>query len=223
MIYYVATHPHRETVGGFLRTWGRSLAGRMRILSYETVLWQRSLPAGTYIFSDLERLGPAQTRAAARVWEQLRQAGPSWRLLNHPEHSLRRFALQRALVGAGWHTFRLWRAVDLSAPYRLPAFIRYEPDHKGSLTPLLHSRREVERALARLLSRGIPLGELLIAEFCDTADANGLYRKYSAFMVDGQIVPRLMDISRRWMLKVPDLLDPECAREELAYLQRNPH
>ena len=64
---------------------------------------------------------------------------------------------------------------------------------------------------------------LLIEEFCDTRDASGLYRKYSAFAIGERIVPRHVFFSRDWLLKAPQLVAQELVAEELAYVRDNPH
>jgi hypothetical protein len=65
--------------------------------------------------------------------------------------------------------------------------------------------------------------ELLVTEFCDTADSNGVYRKYSAFALAGRIVPRHVFFGSQWMLKAAEMLTPETIEEEHRYIARNPH
>jgi hypothetical protein len=67
------------------------------------------------------------------------------------------------------------------------------------------------------------LGETIITEFCDTADEMGVYREYSAFIVDGQVLPRHLFFSDRWMVKDWKLADPQHLQEEQTYVATNPH
>jgi len=102
-------------------------------------------------------------------------------------------------------------------------FIREGRRHTGALTPLLHSRDEIVRALDRLISDGYRRDDLLLVEFCDTSDADGIYRKYSAFRVGDAILPRHLIFSHHWSVKKPDMLAPLLAQEQDRYLKENPH
>ena len=59
--------------------------------------------------------------------------------------------------------------------------------------------------------KGYRARDLLGVEFCDTSDATGLFRKYSAFLVDGEVLPRHLLFSKSWHLKKPDIADAETA------------
>jgi hypothetical protein len=67
------------------------------------------------------------------------------------------------------------------------------------------------------------LRSILITEFCNTVDTRGIYRKYSAFIIGGTIIPRHVCFSKKWMLKTPDLMENEMMEEERDYIFRNPH
>jgi len=67
MIYYLCKRHHQYTIRWRLQqdfdvdvVTRRELLRRLCLLSYETAFRLRSLPAGTYIFADLERLAPVQ-------------------------------------------------------------------------------------------------------------------------------------------------------------------
>ncbi len=213
MIYYIVTAKHSYTIGTYLASWGRSLVGLIRPISYEELLKREQLSGGTYIFSDLERLSPAQTEIAVQIWEQLSQAGPRVRLFNHPGRTLRRYDLLRALYKSGKNRFRATRARE-----------SFASEHTASLTPLLHNPAELNQALLGLLVRGHRLRDLLVVEFCDTSDASGLFRKYSAFRMGAEVLPGHIYISRNWVAKRVDaILDETWEREEREYLERNPH
>jgi hypothetical protein len=103
-------------------------------------------------------------------------------------------------------------------------FVRDSHTHDGALSPLLHSEAEVEGAIGRALVQGRSAKRLMVVEFCDTADANGYYRKYSAFVVGRHIMPRYLSLSREWMLKFGGSeFTARMAEEELEYVLTNPH
>jgi hypothetical protein len=182
----------------------------------------RRLPPSAYIFSDIERLSPETADRAAFLWRSLAgHAGT--RLLNHPTRSMRRYELLRTLYERGINAFNVYRLSEARWPERYPVFLRRENDHKGPLSPLLASRDELERAVARLDQDGVSRDNLLMSEFCDTSDQRGLYRKYGAFLVGDRVFVRSVQFSRNWVQKHQDLDEPELVREERAYVEANPH
>jgi hypothetical protein len=222
MIYYVVTARHSYTMEYYLKTWGRALNRSIQLVFYEELAGIQRLPFGTYIFSDLERLSSAHLRLAAEVWEQLAPATPSVRLLNHPLRTFRRYQLLSRLYELKMNSFRVTRASDLATPHRFPVFIRDENEHGGSRTGLLRGEHELSVALKKLQRRGLKPHELLIVEFCDTSDRSGVFRKYSAFIIGGRIVPRHLIFSSNWVLKTADLGTEDMLREERRYMEENP-
>jgi hypothetical protein len=221
VITYLVTAEGHATITTFLRTRGRPLAAAVRVLLYEHLPFVRRLPGGTFVFSDVERLtGPAAERATA-LWNALERAGAP--LLNHPTLSMRRFELLRTLHAIGLNEAGVQRVTELRAPGRFPVFLRRENDHAGSLTGLLHTPDALAAEIERLARAGVRRDDLLITELCDTADASGIHRKYSAFRVGDRIVPRHLLFSRDWHVKVVDLHGPSQVAEELEYVRGNPH
>ncbi len=220
MIVYLATRGHRFTMRAYLESWGRPLADRIVPLTYDDVVAARSLREATYVFADLERLAAAETAAAGALQDALRARG--MRTLNDPMRSLRRYDLLRALHARGSNRFAAYRVADAHAA-RFPVFVRCENDHEGSRTELLHNPSALAAAIGALVRDGVVRNQLLVTEFCDTADGAGIYRKFSAFVVGDRVVPRHVFFSRRWMLKVPDLVTDALVAEESAYVQGNPH
>jgi hypothetical protein len=222
LIFYLTTRPHAYTIGQFLESWGKALAARIKPIPYEQLTWTGILPGGTYIFSDIERLAPREAELAAQVWEQLAASQPGIRLLNHPTRSMRRYELLRTLHDMGRNDYNVYHLVEGRAP-RLPVFLRCESDHCGARTPLLHTPEELRAATLELDRGGQSREDMLITEFCDTSDQQGIVRKYSAFAVGERIVPRHLFFSRNWMLKYADLSDEAQLREERDYIEGNPH
>ena len=221
MIHYVARAEHNYPVGDYLKSWAGPSHPVIKILGYEGL--PTILPRGTYIFSDLERLTSAQSELMADVRDQLAAAGDGMRLLNHPTRSLRRFALLRELSEAGGNGFRAYRASEPLDGVRFPVFLRRADEHEGNVTGLLRDHREVDQAIVRALLSGVELDQVLIVEFCDTSQGSRRFRKYSAFRVGDRIIPRHLIFSEKWMLKLPDILDPAAIAEERGYLESNPH
>src|SRR5205085_4272619 len=114
---------------------------------------------------------------------------PRIQALNHPTDTLRRYELLCALHDAGWNDFAATRVAERSVGYRFPVFIRHIARHDGPLTRLLYTDSEVETAIA-MLTELEQESDLLIVEFCDTSNADGVFRKYGSYVIGDRIVPR---------------------------------
>ena len=223
MINYLVGTGYAWGMTSFVSEWAPSLGPRVRVLEYPEVFRARSLETGTFVFADLDVIPGRQRAAAADLWKQLEQAGGHVRLLNNPGRMLRRYELLQALNEAGINRFRAYRVEDRKRVERYPVFLKREDVHTGSLSGLLHSTEEVERAIVRAVIRGNPPERLILVEFCDTADANGIYRKFGAFSIGGRIVPRHMFVNTDWMVRAPGTYGAELLAEEREYVFENPH
>ncbi len=192
------------------------------LVRYEDLEPRQPLAAKAHIFAALDQLDPRGMPAVEALWDRL-AAVPGVRRLNDPRRVLHRYELLTALADQGLNRFRVWRSTDDLSRVRYPAFVREERRHTGA-RHLLRDRRALDRALRGLAARGFKRRDLLVVEFCETADRDGLYRKYGALKVGEAILPRHMMIGRGWMLKSPSrIATVEGAREELAYVRDNPH
>ena len=224
MIYYVVTRPFRGTINIFLAGGGKPLARHVRVLSYEELFRRRRVPVGTWIFSDLERLAREDLERAAMCWEALASSGHPVRLFNHPLRVKRRFELLRALHDCGVNEFDVHRLDEGRAPRRFPVFLRVENDHTGPETGLLRTPEEFESAVRRLASEGKSRDQRVAVEYCAEADEEGRYRKYAAFILDGQIVPRHLLVNKHWVVKGRDReACNETIPEQIEYTETNPH
>jgi hypothetical protein len=215
-----ATHCIRD----YLQARGRPIAEQVHVVEHERLGSLTHVPLGGTIFAALDQASLAASAACAVIHNHLACAAPAVALLNDPRKVLRRFELLTRLHQSGCNRFRAIRALDDPRGLRFPVFIRAEDRHDGSLTPLLHDRRTLDRTLGELVFRGIGLSDLLIVEFCDASDGNGLYRKYSAMRIGDVILPRHFHMSTDWVTKSENSLgDESVIREELAYLERHPH
>jgi len=221
MIFYIVQAQHARME--YVNSWGGHPGSRMQFLFYEDLVHVQSLRPGTYIFADLETLSPGQLQLACELCDQLIRARPLAHICNHPGRVLRRLELLQKLHDEGVNCFQGVRACNCLDILRFPVFVRREDDHQGSLTRLLHSRYELDRMLNYLRLQGHRLSDLLVVEFWDTADAAGVFRKYSAFVVGGQVLPRHLLFGRNWNLKKPDFNSEDLIKEQREYLETNPH
>lgn len=222
MLHYVAMERYLSAFEGTRALCPPALRRRIRLVSYEELLRARRLPPGTWLFTDFERLTAPQAEAAARVQQAIQTAG--WPTLNHPTRSRKRYELLRLLHEAGLNPYDVYRASEHRWPGRYPVFVRHASDHRGPATQLLADRAALQAALDARDAAGQAPDESLVVEFCDTADAHGIYRKYGAYCVAGQILPRHLQFGRHWMLKTAGSApEPAQLAEEHAYLTGNPH
>jgi hypothetical protein len=223
VIVYLATRGHRNMMREYLDSWGRALRGVVVPLAYEDVFHCRTLRAATYVFADVDRLAPADAARAARLWEALAARPEGVGLLNHPTRSRRRYELLRRLHAAGTNRFNVYRATEGRVSCRFPVFLRGEHDHAGRRTGLLPDQRALDDALAALARERSTLEDVLITEFCDTADRRGVYRKYSAFVIGTRLVAAHVFYGTDWLVKSPQLAAPAMVAEEYGYVTANPH
>ncbi|HUG02454.1 MAG TPA: hypothetical protein VML95_11355 [Longimicrobiales bacterium] len=224
MIHFLLRRRHFYTVRLYLERRAPDLAGHVRLVAWEDALRARTLPAGTWIFSDLDRLSKTERAFAALVHDALAGAGGRARTVNDPRATLRRSDLLRTLHEDGINAFRAFPAGRVDPACRFPVFVREADEHHGSLTPLLRSHRELRAALRRLRLRGYRRSELLVVEFLDCRSPDGLYRKYAAFRVGPEILARSLGASGHWVVKHGDsAADPALIEEERRYVMDNPH
>lgn len=225
MIYYLVTQKHAYTIRSFINTWAKELLARINVLSYESLPHRRSLKQGTYIFSDIERLTQGQANILSAIWEELASVNNGLRLLNHPMRSMRRYKLLRTLYEQGVNSYNIYRLSECLLPRQFPVFIRGENDHHGSLTPLLETQSELDSTINVLSEQKQGLKDKVMIEFCNTADSNGVFRKYSAYIIGDRIFPQHMMFGQGWMLKSVDSLAKKKTElyEEQHYLRNNAH
>lgn len=191
-------------------------------MCYGQLFLSKKLAPGTYIFSDLERLDASSLETAAAVHHAL-SSDSRFRVLNHPLQSLRRFELLTMLSQQGINSFNAYRLEDQPRPKQFPVFIRGEDDHKGSLSDLLPNQQSLDQCSQQWQGRIGGLGRKLVIEHCDVSDAEGVVRKYSAFIIGGRFLPRHLFFARHWCVKGWQLLDERYLQEERDYIASDPH
>jgi hypothetical protein len=224
MINFLVTADGSFGIRDYLRWRAAALADRVSVVHYDDLARLTQIESGAVVFAALDQANAAATTIVAQIHDQVTAANPAMPVLNDPRRVLRRLALLDRLHEERFNHFTAIRATDIRARLRYPVFVRSEREHTGSLTPVLGDRRALDRALGVLVLRGLRLAELLIVEYLETADRDGVYRKYSAMRIGDVIVPRHLHASRSWITKSDDNLDDEAmVREELTYLETNPH
>jgi hypothetical protein len=227
MIYYLSTALGLSALYSFLESWGRPVTGRITPVDYESLVsGEARVPDGaSYIFTwPTGRPVSEPARAAAvALYDRLIQANAAHRVLNSPRDVLYRFDLLRTLHERRINQFNIYRLDDRERPARFPVIIRRELGAEHNPLPVVNSTHEFEAAVRGYRWLRGTVSDLVGVEFCETADAKGVYRKFGAFVVGDRIVPRHVFFSRNWMVKLADLAEPEMIEEERDYLNRNPH
>lgn len=230
MIFFLSTKAHDYTVRSTLLSdlkLNTGLARRITLLSYEKLFRMKSLPVGTYIFADLERLNKEFTEKAAVVWNTLAEYRQQYgfELLNNPILSMRRFELLRNLHAHGINDYDVRRLTDAGNIQRFPVFIRDEDEHTGSATELLYSEAELLAAIDSLVAEGKSRDNKIIVEFIDVSDSQGIYHWYGAHRVGPQIFPVFQHFSAKWVTKdsASLLTGGEFDAAHQHYVETNPH
>lgn len=227
MIYFLVTRRNSHPIKNFLQSRGKHFVDRIKIIYFEDLSRLRNLKAGTFIFSDFDFLLPEQLDVVKKIYEQIRQHYPYLKLFNDPGKVLLRYDLLKKLHALGMNKFNVARGSESFEHLHLPVFIREANRHKGPLTKLIHSFSEVHKNIRLLKLLAYPPSDLLVVEYVDVSDENGIYNKYSAFVLGDTVMPRYLNYKRNWMVK--STLDPN---DELMqnkqqdvekYMRDNPH
>lgn len=221
MITFIASFPHLYT---FTALSGEVLGPSMPptgAITYDQLFAATALVPGTYVFTDMERLHPAELRLAAAFYRAMgRLAG--FRVLNDPAKVRTRHALLRALAEAGLNDFDSYPADALPRPKRFPVFLRIASDHAGPIGDLIDDQAELDARLAALADEGVPLTGMLVVEFCGERGIGGLYEKLAFLRVGDRITLSAMLANRHWNVKdvsqSMDFATPETMRYQLAAL-----
>jgi len=223
MIYFITKATKTYTLLTFLNTWGGRLRPLVKFLPVEEMARATTFQPGTYILTDYDILSDSQVKILRKIYDELEKHPADFRLLNRPGGSLCRLDLLEKLYTAGINPFRCLPANKLPENLNFPVFVRKGRDHYGKITGLISDRAGLEKTIADTQKEGLPKEEILVTEFADTSDQNGVFRKYSAFLVGDAIVPRHIFFSKKWMIKGADLVNPEYIDEEIRFLENNPH
>lgn len=218
MIIFVTTVAHRYTHAPIVRQ-----LPSVRRMTYPHLLARRDLPRATYIFTDFDRLSSWQLEVAAHVYRALEAGGA--RVLNDPARALQRLALLRRLRADGINTFSAWSALDAASVDRFPVFVRTISAHRGVATPLLDTPAALSDALEDLVRRGMPLSDLMIAEYRAEPIRDDIFRKLSVFRLGDRLVAGTSVHERSWTAKEGQdgVAGDVGYAEDLEIVRANPH
>lgn len=198
----------------------------IQVVPYHELFEQKKLIPGTYLFSDLECMNPSEFRNAKRLWQLMVRQEQDIRTLNCPGKTLTRFDLLRKLNEAGINDFNVYRLSESHAVKRYPVFVRRADDHAGNTSPLIHNEKDLNDYVRHLQETDSEHDNKIIIELVDSSE-NGIYKKYSAYIVGNQIIPRHVLCETQWMVKTIDLPRQELIdnwlKEEHDYIDTNPH
>jgi len=200
-----------------------SNAPAIRCMNYDALIRARSLRGGTYIFTDVDRLGFWDVEHASHLYLQMKNAGV--RVLNNPAVVRTRYPLLRALRSAGLNDFNAYRADEIDSIQRFPVFVRKIHGHRAPLSDLLQSRDELQKIIESAIASGTPRENLIVVEFAAEPLRPGLFRKMSAFRIGDAIVPHISVHDTTWLVKYGRKFDDieDLYQQELALLQSNPY
>ncbi len=194
-----------------------------RVKNYDRALRSRSLPRGTYIFGDVDRLGFWELELAARLHRVL--AGAGLNVLNNPARVLQRFALLARLHHDGFNRFAAWRVEEPARPTRFPVFLRTQSAHRGVRSGLLNDAAEVEAAIAQALSQGLPVRELMLVEYCAQPVGENLFRKLATMRVGEAVFSTPCVHESKWAAKYGEkgVANEALYRDEYDIVSENRH
>lgn len=220
MIVFLIAEGHGYTLTDVIAEAG---ATRIRTMSYGELFASPELPRATYVFTDLDRLPPAEIRRAARSYRGLRDQGV--RVLNDPARIPSRFGLLRHLALTGRNDFNAYRLEEGVIPARWPVFLRAEGDHDAPLSDLLHDWDAVRRAASAAIEAGHPLPALLIVEYAAEPALPGLFRKLSLYRIGASLFAATCVHDTQWLVKYGQtgIAPPELYADELRIIRDNPY
>ena len=220
MIHFLAPRESAPYVQDYIDR--AKLGDQGNIIGYEDIPHLDEFAPGLYVFTAINRLGPATVAMLTELHARL-EDGTGLRPLNHPTKTLRRYELLQALNREGLNEFKASGAWEDLSDLRFPVFVRPR-EQDGTVPELLHSHDAVRSAIGKELMDGWTLDELLVVEFKDTTDEHGVYRKYSAYIIGERVLATSMDPGREWVMRRHSVdFRKDYLEEEWRYANENPH
>lgn len=229
MLYYLCREAHQYTIRDFLDSLPKARRPRLEVATYERLFATRRLPLGHLIFTDLDRLTPYELEVAESAARAVIKRAPQARIYNRPAEVRLRYQLLRRLFELGLNPVDAVRVDDERVPTRFPVFLRREaealgPEPLAPLGPLLRSAEEYLLALGQLRRDGRSLSGLIALSYIDTADGQGLYRKYGVIRAGEVLVPQHLFVSPAWVVKRTEVpFTSAMIDEERDFALGNPH
>jgi len=200
-----------------------SKIAEVRCMQYDALIRARSLAGGTYVFTDVDRLGFWDLEHVSHLYLQMKRAG--LRVLNNPAVVRTRYPLLRALRAAGLNDFSAYRVDEIDAIEHFPVFVRKIHGHRAPLSELLSTREELLKAIDAVIAAGTPRENVLVVEFAAEPLRPGVFRKMSAFRIGDAIVPHISVHDTVWLVKYGRKFDniEDLYQQEFEMLQSNPY
>jgi len=151
MIYYICTAEHEYALGKYLHYYASDIKEQIRIIPYVHLFRIDFLQRGVYIFTDFDRLTDVELNKVNNYCDWLNDI--SITMLNHPKHSLMRFALLDCLYKQNINDFAVWRLSDWQSVSRFPVFIRHEKGHDDLLSDLLETPQALAETVDMLVKQ----------------------------------------------------------------------
>ena len=221
-LFYISKKAADDTIRPYLEKGAPDLRDRVVPLSYEYLLTAEKGLVGNYLFTDMDRASRAEIEKAVRVANAATNAGHGCRVINWPNLGRMRYELLRELYERKINPFNVYRYTEARTPARFPVFVRRRSDHTGSFTKLLTGTNDLEKVIDHLLKLGCDRDDLLIVEFLDTRSPDGHYRKYSSFLIEGEIFFGHLLVSDSWVVKNADIVNEATIEEEIELFRSNP-
>ena len=168
-------------------------------LSYDEAFQAKSLPSGTYVFADLDRLGTWELELAAIVYRVLKQAGAH--VINDPAKVRTRYSLLKTLHREGVNSFQVYRPSLGEWPERYPVFIRRDHFHSGVLSELIEDETSLREALDKISNDGIPESNVMVVEYAAEPALDGLFQKHAVYRIGDCYFRDLAVNQNHWVAK----------------------
>ncbi|HVZ79270.1 MAG TPA: hypothetical protein VHE12_00560 [bacterium] len=226
MIHFLATRFGLHTIDEYLAGAGAPDRDILKPVPYGHPLLRSAgePPPGVYLFTDIERLSPAEEAQAGELWERLQEDPARWVTLNQPGRTLRRLELLRKLQAEGINRHRAWPLWQPPPPdVRFPVFLRVANDHDGARSGLLEGPEALQRRIEELRSQGKDLEGWIACEYAGSQRPDGAYAKYAAFLIGDEVIPRGVLFNSHWQVKEAGLFEEGLLAEERDHVARNPH
>ena len=224
MLLMVGTRHHRYTLDMLVHTECGGRGAWIAPVSYDDLFAADLLPGGTYVFTDIDRLAPFERRLAAAAFAEMASRPDQFRPINDPARVRTRYGLLRALQIAGLNDFDAYRAAGQPRPRRFPVFVRSETDHSNPVTDLLEDQRALDDALLVLEADGRPLDDLVVIEFAAEPVAPGVWRRYTGYLIDGDVLTDIPVSEAHWLVKDgADLVGEETYLDDISAINTSRH
>lgn len=219
MIYLLTTPSHVYTHECLVER----ADAKVEIRDYESIQGERMFPRGTYIFTDMDRLGAKALAGTSDLYRRLRQGGA--RVLNDPARVLGRYGLLRRLHAEGINDFTAYRVDSCETPARWPVFLRSDGGHDRPLSGLISEPEQLARVIEARVAEGAPITSLLIVEYAAQEAAPGLFRKLSVFRIGDAMVGHTCVHDSKWVVKYGKggIATPELYEDEYRMVRENPY